>query len=77
MILLSISRQPRRLGVVNAGLEIRMKYLCLVYLEKEKWHAVPDRECANCGQLMTQDEYHQHLRAQVDRYRTDEKLAHG
>ncbi|HVH55080.1 MAG TPA: YciI family protein [Vicinamibacterales bacterium] len=49
MILLSISRQPRRLGVVNAGLEIRMKYLCLVYLEKEKWHAVPDRECANCG----------------------------
>lgn len=26
-----------------------MKYLCLVYLEKEKWHAVPDRECANCG----------------------------
>ena len=27
-----------------------MKYLCLVYLEKEKWTAVPDRECANCGQ---------------------------
>ena len=27
-----------------------MKYLCLVYLEKEKWSAVPDRECANCGQ---------------------------
>jgi hypothetical protein len=26
-----------------------MKYLCLVYLEKEKWSAVPDRECANCG----------------------------
>jgi hypothetical protein len=26
-----------------------MKYLCLVYLEKDKWHAVPDRECANCG----------------------------
>lgn len=26
-----------------------MKYLCLVYLEKEKWHAVPDRECAGCG----------------------------
>lgn len=26
-----------------------MKYLCLVYLEKEKWNAVPDRECANCG----------------------------
>jgi len=22
-----------------------MKYLCLVYLEPEKWNAVPDREC--------------------------------
>jgi hypothetical protein len=27
-----------------------MKYLCLVYLERDKLHAVPDRECANCGQ---------------------------
>jgi hypothetical protein len=26
-----------------------MKYLCLVYLEQEKLHAVPDRECADCG----------------------------
>ena len=26
-----------------------MKYLCLVYLEKDKWHAVPDRECKDCG----------------------------
>jgi hypothetical protein len=26
-----------------------MKYLCLVYLSKEKWSAVPDRECLNCG----------------------------
>ena len=26
-----------------------MKYLCLVYLEPDKWHAVPDRECADCG----------------------------
>jgi hypothetical protein len=26
-----------------------MKYLCLVYLEKEKLHAVPDSECAVCG----------------------------
>ncbi len=26
-----------------------MKYLCLVYLEQEKLHAVPDRECAACG----------------------------
>jgi hypothetical protein len=29
-----------------------MKYLCLVYLEKEKWHAVPDRECATCGETL-------------------------
>jgi hypothetical protein len=27
-----------------------MKYLCLVYLEKDKWSAVPDRECASCGE---------------------------
>jgi hypothetical protein len=27
-----------------------MKYLCLVYLDKEHWSAVPDRECANCGE---------------------------
>ncbi len=27
-----------------------MKYLCLVYLEKDKIHAVPDGECFNCGQ---------------------------
>ena len=26
-----------------------MKYLCLVYLEHDKLHAVPDRECQNCG----------------------------
>lgn len=26
-----------------------MKYLCLVYLEKEKLHAVPDGECLACG----------------------------
>ena len=26
-----------------------MKYLCLVYLEDAKWHAVPDRECLECG----------------------------
>jgi hypothetical protein len=26
-----------------------MKYLCLVYLEEEKLHAVPDRECLACG----------------------------
>ena len=26
-----------------------MKYLCLVYLAEEKLHAIPDRECAACG----------------------------
>ena len=26
-----------------------MKYLCLVYLAEQKWHAVPDRECSACG----------------------------
>jgi hypothetical protein len=26
-----------------------MKYLCLVYLEPQKWSAVPDRECFDCG----------------------------
>src|SRR5437868_11739362 len=26
-----------------------MKYLCLVYLEPDKLHAVPDRECQACG----------------------------
>src|SRR5262245_61357916 len=29
-----------------------MKYLCLVYLEADKLHAVPDRECFNCGEDM-------------------------
>jgi hypothetical protein len=27
-----------------------MKYLCLVYLEQDKLHAVPDRECVTCGE---------------------------
>jgi hypothetical protein len=27
-----------------------MKYLCLVYLDDQKLHAVPDRECAACGE---------------------------
>jgi hypothetical protein len=26
-----------------------MKYLCLVYLEEQKLHAVADRECQACG----------------------------
>jgi hypothetical protein len=27
-----------------------MKYLCLVYMEADRLHAVPDRECVDCGQ---------------------------
>jgi hypothetical protein len=26
-----------------------MKYLCLVYLEEQRLHAVPDSECIACG----------------------------
>jgi hypothetical protein len=26
-----------------------MKYLCLVYMEKDKLQAVPDKECMACG----------------------------
>ncbi len=26
-----------------------MKYVCLVYLEEQKLHAIPDRECFACG----------------------------
>jgi hypothetical protein len=26
-----------------------MKYVCLVYLEEDKLHVVPDRECQACG----------------------------
>ena len=29
-----------------------MKYLCLVYLEPDKFTAVPDRECMNCGEAL-------------------------
>ena len=32
-----------------------MKYLCLVYLEEKKLHAVPDRECAACGDGLRQN----------------------
>ena len=27
-----------------------MKYLCLVYMEHDNLHAVPDRECMSCGE---------------------------
>jgi hypothetical protein len=32
-----------------------MKYLCLVYLEENKFDAVPDRECADCGAGLRQN----------------------
>src|SRR5690554_1779783 len=32
------------------GQETSMKYLCLVYLSKEKWSAVPDSKCFASGQ---------------------------
>jgi len=31
-----------------------MKYVCLVYLEDAKLHAVPDRECLDCGEAFRQ-----------------------
>lgn len=31
-----------------------MKYLCLVYLEKDKWTAVPDAECFRSGESFRQ-----------------------
>jgi hypothetical protein len=33
----------------SRGYANRMKYLCLVYLEQGKLQAVPDHECAACG----------------------------
>ena len=27
-----------------------LKYVCLVYLDEQDLHAVPDRECADCGE---------------------------
>jgi len=32
-----------------------MKYLCLVYLEQDKLHAVPDRECMAYGDGLRQN----------------------
>jgi hypothetical protein len=31
-----------------------MKYLCLVYLAKDQWHACPDHVCADYGQQLRQ-----------------------
>jgi hypothetical protein len=32
-----------------------MKYMCLVYLERDKFTAVPDRECMNCGESLQKE----------------------
>jgi hypothetical protein len=32
-----------------------VKYLCLVYLDKDNWSAVPDRECIDCGDEMRKE----------------------
>lgn len=32
-----------------------MKYACLVYLEEQKLHAVPDSECFACGTSLRQN----------------------
>ena len=32
-----------------------MKYLCLVYLEGDKLHAIPDRECFNSSEGMKKE----------------------
>ena len=42
--------RPNGMGTLStANWRNTMKYLCLVYLDKEKWSAVPDRECLDCG----------------------------
>jgi hypothetical protein len=45
-------RHPRRVqpDPEKQGGDRNMKYLCLVYLESQKLHAVADRECATCGE---------------------------
>ena len=35
-----------------------MKYLCLVYLEESKLHAVPDTECMACGEVLRKNGHH-------------------
>ena len=47
-------RQSRKRRRRNSKLR-RMKYLCLVYLEGDKLHAVPDRECFNSGDGLQQE----------------------
>jgi hypothetical protein len=45
---MSKSAGPNRLPFVK-GVFQAMKYLCLVYLSRENWSAVPDHECAASG----------------------------
>src|SRR5258706_12668593 len=35
-----------------------MKYLCLVYLDEQKLHEIPDRECKACGESLRQGGHH-------------------
>jgi hypothetical protein len=35
-----------------------MKYLCLVYLEEQKLHAVPDADCKACGEGLRKSGHH-------------------
>ena len=35
-----------------------MKYLCLVYLDETKLHAVPDTECRACGNALRESGHH-------------------
>ncbi len=47
--------RPSDVSTLSEILGRRMKYLCLVYLEEQKLHAVPDRECMACGDGFRQD----------------------
>ena len=35
-----------------------MKYLCLVYLEEQKLHTVPDSDCKACGDNLRKGSHH-------------------
>jgi hypothetical protein len=35
------------------------------------------RECANCGKMLTSDDYQAHLSMLVDQYRTGQDMARG
>src|SRR5918993_4526125 len=48
-IAVGAARLPGMATLAPATWPKPMKYLCLVYLDKENWSAVPDRECLDCG----------------------------